>query len=107
MGTKTLPFDAAKYLTRPEAQAELLTDAFSSGEPAYIANALGIIARARGMKAVAETAGVSRAALYKALSPDGDPRLSTLIGVARALDIEISAKAVGTRSGGRKKKAAA
>ncbi len=50
MATKTLPFDAARYLTRPEAQMALLADAFSSGEPAYIANALGIIARARGMK---------------------------------------------------------
>jgi len=44
---RTEPFDAARYLTSSEAQAELLNDALTSGEAAYVAQALGVIARAR------------------------------------------------------------
>jgi probable addiction module antidote protein len=93
MALKTIPFDEAKYLSTPEAQAELLADAFESGDPGYIANALGIIARARGMTQVARDAGVTREALYKALSADGDPRLSTLLGVTKALGFRLAPKA--------------
>ena len=93
MPLKTTAFDAAEYLTEPADHAALLTDAFETGDPGYIANALGIIARARGMSQVARDAGVSREALYKALSPDGDPKLSTLLGVARALGFRLTASA--------------
>jgi probable addiction module antidote protein len=89
---KTEPFDAARYLTSPESQAELLNDALASGEASYVAHALGVIARARGMTEVAREAGVTREALYKALSEDGDPRLTTLLGVARALGVTFSAR---------------
>lgn len=88
---KTEPFDAAHYLTSHEAQAELLNDAFASGDAAYVAQALGVIARARGMTDVAREAGVTREALYKALSEDGDPRLTTLMGVLRALGVTVEA----------------
>lgn len=86
---QTLPFDAARFLTASEDQADLLRDAFETGNPAYIANALGVVARARGMTAVAREAGVTREALYKALSEDGDPRLSTLLGVTKALGFRL------------------
>jgi probable addiction module antidote protein len=89
---RTEPFDAARYLTSPEAQAELLNDALASGDAAYVAQALGVIARARGMTEVAREAGVTREALYKALSESGDPRLTTLLGVTRALGVTLSAR---------------
>lgn len=89
---KTEPFDAARYLTSPEAQADLLNDALASGDAAYVAHALGVIARARGMTEVAREAGVTREALYKALSENGDPRLTTLLGVARALGVTLTAR---------------
>ena len=89
---KTEPFDAARYLVTPEAQAELLNDALASGDAAYIAQALGVIARARGMTEVAREAGVTREALYKSLSEDGDPRLTTLMGVTRALGVTLIAQ---------------
>ncbi|QND57552.1 addiction module antidote protein [Mesorhizobium huakuii] len=92
MAIETVPFDPAEHLGSAEGQAELLTDAFATGDPSYIANALGIIARARGMTAVAKEAGVTREALYKALRPDGDPRLSTLLGVTKALGVKITAE---------------
>jgi probable addiction module antidote protein len=91
MTIETEPFDASEFLTSAESQAELLADAFESGDATYIAHALGIIAKAKGMTSVARDAGVTREALYKALSEKGDPRLSTLLGVAKALGLKLKA----------------
>jgi len=85
-------FDAADYLTDADSQTELLNDALATGNAAYIAGALGVIARARGMSEVAKQAGVTREALYKSLSEDGDPRLTTLMGVAKALGLTFVAQ---------------
>lgn len=90
MVTATVTFDAAQYLESGEAQAELLNDAFESGDAAYIAAALGVVARAKGMTQVAREAGVTREALYKALSAEGDPKLSTLLGVVKALGVTLT-----------------
>lgn len=92
MALETFPFDAAEHLTDPEDQAGLLNEALASGDAAAIAVALGIIARARGMTEVAREAGVTRVALYKSLSEEGDPRLTTLLGVMRALGVKLSAE---------------
>jgi probable addiction module antidote protein len=91
MMVKTEPFDASVYLSSPESQEELLNDALASGDARYVSQALGVIARARGMTEVAREAGVTREALYKALSENGDPRLTTLLGVARALGVTLKA----------------
>jgi probable addiction module antidote protein len=91
MAIETEPFDAAEFLTTSESQMELLADAFESGDATFIAQALGVIAKARGMTSVAKDAGVTREALYKALSEKGDPRLSTLLGVAKALGLKLKA----------------
>lgn len=91
MPIETAPFDASEFLTSPESQEELLMDAFESGDATYIAHALGVVAKAKGMSNVAREAGVTREALYKALSERGDPRLSTLLGVAKALGLKIKA----------------
>ena len=87
---KTTTFDLAEHLDTPESQQELLADAAAKGNARYIAAALGAVARARGMTHVAREAGVTREALYRALSEDGDPRLSTLLGVAKALGLTLS-----------------
>jgi probable addiction module antidote protein len=89
---KTVPFDAARYLTDPEDQAELISEALASGDAAVVAAALGVVARARGMSEVARQAGVSREALYTSLSGKGDPRLTTLLGVMRALGVTLKAE---------------
>lgn len=91
MATKTILFDPAEHLRSPEDQAELLNDALASGNASYIANALGTIARARGMSEVAREAGVTREALYKAFSGKGDPKLTTLVKVMGALDLKLTA----------------
>jgi len=90
MAIETVPFDASEFLGSQEAQTELIVDAFASGDAAYIAHALGVVAKARGMTAIAKDAGVTREALYRALSEKGDPKLSTLLGVTKALGIHLT-----------------
>lgn len=93
MPIKTARWDPAEYLTNPGRIAAYLEAAFDDGDPSLIATALGDIARAKGMTQLASEAGVTREALYKALSPNGDPRLSTLLGVMKALGIKLKPRA--------------
>jgi len=89
--SKTRPFDPAKYLDNDEAIAEYLTDALETGDPAFVSDALGVVARARGMSDVARTAGMSRESLYRALSADGNPKFETVLRVMHALGLQFSA----------------
>ncbi|MBC7986435.1 MAG: putative addiction module antidote protein [Sphingomonadaceae bacterium] len=90
MPLETTPFDVAEHLTSDERVAAYLEEAFDDGDPALIAAALGDVARARGMARLAEEAGISREALYRSLSDKGNPRLSTLLGVTRALGMKLA-----------------
>jgi probable addiction module antidote protein len=87
----TQPFDPAKYLDDSESIAAYLSDALESEDPAFVADALGVVARARGMSEVAREAGVSRESLYRALSPDGNPEFATVLRVMQALGLRLSA----------------
>jgi probable addiction module antidote protein len=89
--TKTRPFDPAKYLDDSDAIAAYMSEALESGDPAFVADALGVVARARGMGKVAREAGVSRESLYRALSADGNPEFATVLRVVRALGLQLSA----------------
>jgi probable addiction module antidote protein len=91
MPLETTPWDSAEFLTSPERIAAYLEVVFEDGDPAMITKALGDVARAKGMTQIARKAGVTREALYKALTPDGDPRLSTFLGVIKALGMKVSA----------------
>ncbi len=102
---KTLPFDPADHLTSREDQAELLNEALDTGNPVYIASALGVMARARGISTVARGAGVTSEVLHKALSAKGDPRLSTLLSVLKTLDLKLSARHTKTAGAGRRETA--
>ena len=93
MAVKTAPWDPADYLESPKAIVAYLGAAFEDGDPALVAAALGDIARAKGMTQLAAQTGVTREALYKALSPNGDPRLSTFLGVIKALGIKLKPRA--------------
>ena len=90
MALKTTPYDPAEYLDTPGRIAAYLRAVFEDGDPALIAAALGDVARAKGMTQLASQSGVTREALYKALSPSGDPRLSTFLGVMKALGIKLT-----------------
>jgi len=92
MRLKTKPYDAADFLTDDETIAAYLTEALDSGDPRYIAKALGAVARARGgMAQLARETGLTREALYRALSETGNPELGTALKVMRALGIRLKA----------------
>lgn len=90
MAIETSKWDGTEYLDTPEAIAAYLEAAFEDGDPKVITHAIGNIARAKGMSQIARDTGVTRAGLYKALSVDGDPRLTTLLGVFNSLGLVVS-----------------
>lgn len=85
-------FDPAEYLDNDEMIANYLSDALETRDTAYIADAIGVVARAKGMKRVAEDAGVSRESLYRALSENGNPEFGTVLKVLASLNIKLIAK---------------
>jgi probable addiction module antidote protein len=93
MALKTTLWDPSEYLDTPGRIAAYLRVVFEDGDPTLIATALGDVARAKGMTQLAAEAGITREALYKALSATGDPRLSTFLGVIKALGIKLTPRA--------------
>jgi probable addiction module antidote protein len=93
MPRKLSRWDAAEILETPESIAAYLEAALEENDPAFLTHALGVVARAQGMSKIADEAGVTREALYKALSAEGDPRLSTFLGVLRALGLRLDIRA--------------
>ena len=91
---KLVPFDAAKYLTDDEAVAEYMNAVLEADDPDLLLLALGDVARARGMAQVAKDAGLGRESLYKALAPGAKPRFDTVLKVARALGVRLTAHPV-------------
>ena len=69
-------------------------EAFGSGDVGYIAHALGVVARAKGMAQIASETGLSREQLYRSFSGNGNPTLKTTIAVMKALGMELTAKIV-------------
>lgn len=92
---KLVPFDAAKYLTDDEAIAEYMNAVLETEDPDLLLLALGDVARARGMAQVAKDAGLGRESLYKALAPGAKPRFDTIVKVARALGVRLTAHPIG------------
>lgn len=86
---KTRSWDPADYLDSEASVAAYLEAAFEDGDAAVITAALGDIARAKGMSAVARDAGLGRESLYKALSPDGNPEFATILRVLDALGLRL------------------
>ncbi|MEA2756252.1 MAG: hypothetical protein QOJ54_2541 [Aliidongia sp.] len=90
--TETILWDPAVHL-KTDADVEAYLDAvLEDGDPALLAAVLGDIARAKGMTEVAHAAGLTRASLYKALSPDANPKLGTIMKVLGALGIKLQVR---------------
>ena len=98
MSEQTRPFDPAAYLGDREAQTAYMNEALESGDWNFVADALGVLARARGMSSVAKDAGLSRESLYRALSTNGNPELGTVLKVLRALDLKLTASPIPPQS---------
>jgi probable addiction module antidote protein len=104
MPPRTTKFDIADYLETETDIAEYLSEALDLGDPAYIQHALGAVARAKGMAAIAKKTGLGRQSLYKALSESGNPEFSTVVKVLAALGLKISA-APAEKAGSRSRRA--
>ena len=94
--TTTTRYNVAEHLRTPEEMAAYLEAAIAEakGDAAFIAKALGDIARAKGMAQVARDAGLSRESLYKALSGERSPGFDTILKVVEALGLELHAGAM-------------
>ncbi|WP_454056802.1 addiction module antidote protein [Cupriavidus sp. Marseille-Q8015] len=82
-------FDPAEALRDEASIREYLRLAFEDGDPRVVQRALGTVAKARGMTALARDTGVKREALYRALSEGGNPEFATIMKVARALGYKL------------------
>ena len=92
MPIATTRWDLAEHL-KTEEDIQLYLEAClkeAGDDPAFIVHAPGVVARARNMSQLARDTGLSRAGLYKALSPGGKPAFSTVVKVARALGSKLS-----------------
>lgn len=87
---KLKKFDPVDFLDSDEVMIEYLNIALAEGDPKYFAQALGNVARAKGMTAVAEQTGLGRQSLYKTLSGDGNPSVDTLFKVLAALGVRMA-----------------
>ena len=92
----TSRYDVAEHLRSPEEMAAYLEACLAEahGDAAFIAKALGDIARAKGMAQVARDAGLSRESLYKALSGERTPTFNTILKVVAALGLSLHAQPV-------------
>ena len=90
MALKTRRWDPTETLATKEDIAAYLDAVLEDGDPDLLKAALGDIARAKGMTEIARAAGLGRANLYKALSPDGNPEFATVARVLRALGLRLT-----------------
>lgn len=89
---KLTTYDPVEDLISDEAVATFMTEAFETNDAAYIAHALGVIARLKGMAQIAGETGLSREQLYRSFSENGNPTLKTMLAVMSALGLDLAAK---------------
>jgi probable addiction module antidote protein len=103
---KTTRFDAADYLDSEERQIAYITAALETGDANSVRDALGIVARARGMSEIAKNAGLNRESLYKALGENGNPEFATVMRIVRALGLTLSVRPAAGRRASKRRRAA-
>ena len=91
---KVRKWDSAEHLKTDEDIALYLDACLEEAgdDPAFIAKALGNVARARGMSQLARDTGLGRESLYKALSGEGNPSFATILKVINALGVKLHAQ---------------
>ena len=93
MPLKVTEFDASAYLDNDEVIAEYLSAALEDENPDVFLAALGHVAKAKGMAAIAEKTGLGRESLYKALAPGAKPRYDTILKVLHSLGVKLTISA--------------
>jgi probable addiction module antidote protein len=106
MMPKTTPFDAADYLDTEERQVAYISAALETGDADFVRDALGLVARARGMGEIAKIAGLNRESLYKALGETGNPEFGTVMRIVRALGLTLSARLTTTGTTSKRRRVA-
>ena len=91
MAEKLTTYDPAEDLNSEEEIAIFMSEAFKTNDAGYVAHALGVVARAKGMTQIAVQTGLSREQLYRSFSENGNPTLKTTLAVMKALGIELTA----------------
>lgn len=86
-------FDPSAFLDDDEVVAEYLTAALEDENPDVFLAAVGNVAKARGMSAIAERSGLGRESLYKALASGAKPRYDTVLKVLQSLGVKLSVSA--------------
>ena len=92
MTEKLTSYDPVADLSSDEAIAIFMAEAFQTNDAGYVAHALGVVARAKGMAQIAGQTGLSREQLYSSFSENGNPTLKTTLAVTKALGIELTAR---------------
>ena len=92
MAEKLTTYDPAEDLSSNESIAIFMAEALETNDAGYIAHALGVVARAKGMAQIAAQTGLSREQLYRSFSENGNPTLKTTLAVMKALGLELTAK---------------
>ena len=90
---KISEFDASEFLDNEELIAEYLTAALEDEDPDVFLAAVGNVAKARGMSAIAEQTGLGRESLYKAMAPGAKPRYDTVLKVLHSLGVKVTISA--------------
>jgi probable addiction module antidote protein len=93
MRIKLRDYDASAYLDNDDVIAEYLAAALEDGEPDVFLRAVGNVAKARGMSAIAESTGLGRESLYKAFAPGAKPRYDTVLKVLQSLGVKLNVTA--------------
>jgi probable addiction module antidote protein len=106
MKTQTTRFDAADYLDTEERQVAYIAAALESGDADFVRDALGLVARARGMGGVARKAGLNRESLYKAFGKSGNPEFATVMRIVSALGLTLSARPATAKPPSRRRRVA-
>ena len=90
---KISEFDASEFLDNEVLIAEYLTAALEDENPDVFLAAVGNVAKARGMSAIAEQTGLGRESLYKAMAPGAKPRYDTVLKVLHSLGVKVTVSA--------------
>lgn len=92
MAEKLYDYDPADALKSDEAIETFLADAFETGDARYIARAVGVVARVKGMTKIARETGLAREQLYRSFSENGNPTLETTMAVLKAIGFELTGR---------------
>lgn len=90
----TSRFEASRFLDSPETISAFLNEVMKENDSQILMQALGEVAKARGVSQLAQDAGVSRESLYKTLKKGDKTRFSTVQKLLLALGVELTIKPV-------------